>query len=269
MDTIGQRPPLRSGFAIEKWYADAFLDDGSLLIVTLGRLRLLGVQFDRLSVELHRPGGGRIVASGGLGPGRWAGSVLRYRFAELGPRQLRWNLPGCGGSLAFTSRYPCFTPRDPVLQRGRRRLRWIVECPDGEVQGELLLPSGRVAVRGRGYRDYVVLDLLPWALRGCELRWGRSVSHETAQVWFRLATPADTVTATWLNGVVQHDGPLPMLAQERVLSEAPLADLPLMRIGPVRWLLSHLAGRPELVRKTAASVSGMPCRAVDELVTWR
>jgi hypothetical protein len=269
MDTIAERRPPRSGFAIEKWYADAFLDDGSLLIVTLGRLRFLGIPFDRLSVELHRPDGSRLVASGRLGLGRWTGPVLRYRRAELAPRQLRWTLPACSGSLDFTTRFPPFSPMDPVLRRGLRQLRWIVELPDGDVEGELVLRSGRVAIRGRGYRDYVALDLLPWSLRGWQLQWGRAVSSAAATIWFRLTTPEETVATTWVNGTLRPDCHPPALAGERVLSQALLRDLPLMRIGPVRWLLTHLGGHPRQVRTMATDVTGSPGRALHELVTWR
>jgi hypothetical protein len=269
MDTIAERRPPRFGFAIEKWYADAFLDDGSLLIVTLGRLRFLGIPFDRLSVELHHPDGSRFVASGRLGLGRWTGPVLRYRRAEVNPTQLRWTLAGCSGSLNFTASFPSFSPSDPILRRGQRQLRWIVELPDGGVAGELVLPSGRVAIRGRGYRDYVALDLFPWSLRRWELRWGRAVSSAKATIWFRLATPEGTVASTWVNGTTRSECRPPVLAEERVLSRALLTDLPLMRIGPVRWLLGHLGGHPRQVRTLSGSVDGLPGRALHELVTWQ
>ena len=269
MDTIAARRPPRFGFAIEKWYADAFLDDGSLLIVTLGRLRFLGIPFDRLSVERHHPGGSRFVSSGRLGFGRWTGSTLGYRRAEVTPRQLRWTLPACSGSLDFTTRFPPFSPLDPILRRGHRQLRWIVELPDGDVEGELVLPSGRVALRGRGYRDYVALDLFPWSLRGWQLQWGRALSSAGPTIWFRLATPEETVATTWVNGTTRSGCRPPVLAGERVLSHALLSDLPLMRIGPVRRLLGHLGGHPCQVRTMAGSVDGAPGRALHELVTWQ
>jgi hypothetical protein len=268
MDTIAGRRP-RFGFAIEKWYADAFLDDGSLLIVTVGRLRCLGVPFDRLSVELHHPDGSRSVWSGRLGLGRWAGPVLRYRRVELGPGHIQWTLPACSGRLDFTTRFPPFRPLDPILRRGPRQLRWVVELPDADVEGELVPASGRIAIRGRGYRDYVALDLFPWSLRGWQLQWGRALSASVATIWFRLDTPEETIATTWVEGRTRSDCHPPVLAGERVLSQALLTDLPLMRIGPVRWLLSHLGGHPRQARTMATSVNGLPGRALHELVKWQ
>lgn len=268
MDTTDARFPLRSGFGVEKWYADVFLEDGSLLIVTVGRLVLLGISLDRLSVDLHRPDGSRLSLAGPLGRARRDGASLTYPRASLTPERLDWTLESLAGSLRFVTRFGPFTPADPVLSRGGRRLRWFVSVPDGDVEGMLRTPQGSVPVRGRGYRDFVALDLPPWAWRGARLRWGRAIRPGQASVWFRLASALGTLEATWANGVMRPVFHPPALAREERLTDSLLTDLPIMRVGSVRRLLAHLGGRPRQVRTTASLVDGLPGRAIHELVTW-
>jgi len=268
MDTTDRPASLRFGFGLEKWYADAFLDDGSLLIVTIGRLRLLGIVFDRLSADLHGADGSRISTARALGRGRREPGGISFRRAGATRETVHWESPGLSGSLRFGPAGEAFTPADPVLRRGRRTLRWIVTAPDVPVVGDLVTSSGRRTIRGRGYRDYVSLDLPPWALRGAELRWGRSIAGPAAKTWFRLMTGHAVVECTWTDGVMRREFQPPVLGRERVLTEALLTDLPIMRIGPVRRLLGTLGGWPRQLRARADEVDGSPGRAVHELVTW-
>jgi hypothetical protein len=144
-----------------------------------------------------------------------------------------------------------------------------VEQPDADVTGELITSRGPLPVRGRGYRDYVALDLLPWWLRGWQLQWGRCLGRDGPMVWFRLRTRDATVESTWKDGVPAEGFRPPDLAGERVIGEAVLTDLPIMRIGPVRWLLSLLGRHPRQARTLASAVEGSPGRAIHEVVEWR
>jgi hypothetical protein len=126
-----------------------------------------------------------------------------------------------------------------------------------------------VAVRGRGYRDHVTAGIYPMQMRGWDLRWGRAMSESHATAWLSLRTPHGTVEGTWRDGLT---GPVclpPPLGDERVLAHSLVADLPVMRIGPVRTLLSSLAGHP-LQRRFAATaiLDGETARSVHEIVQW-
>jgi hypothetical protein len=256
-------------FSIEKWYLDTFMTDGSLLILSLGEVRLLGVPVGRLSVEWHAPDGSvrRGFASlGRLVPGAHG---FTFRGGMLEANRVRWHTGPLAGELCFQPRYPPMSLREPLLRIGSRQLSWAMDIPDADVEGELRLHDRRVAVRGRGYRDHVTAGIYPTQMRGWELRWGRAVSQSHATAWLSLRTPQGAVAGTWRDGSTGPRCVPPPLCDERVIADALLEDLPVMRIGPVRRLLSSLAGHPLQRRFIAtATLDGEPARAVHEIVQW-
>ena len=159
---------------------------------------------------------------------------------------------------------------DPLFRDGRRQLRWIVEVPDAEVEGELEWDSRRLAVSGRGYRDYLALDLLPWRVPLRELRWGRAACGEHARCWASQRLGNGVREGTWSDGSVTPGYEPPPLEHERVIQQGPVADLPVMRIGPLRSILQRLARDPHQTRIVArTTLGGEPGWAVQEVVRWR
>lgn len=256
-------------FSIEKWYLDTFLPDGSLLILTIGQARLLGMPLGRLSVEWHPPDGTVVRESSHLGRLAAVGRSYRFRSGLLEDDRIRWHGAGTSGDLRFHPRYPPAALRDPLMRFGNRTLTWVMDVPDAVVEGDLTIHGRTMAVRGRGYRDHVVMTALPTQMRGWDLRWGRAVSQSHATAWIRLHTPEGTVEGTWHDGRV---GPVcisPPLHEERIIGESLVADLPAMRIGPLRSLLSTLAGHPLQRRMLAAgTLDGEPAQVLHEVVRW-
>ena len=256
-------------FSVEKWYLDTFLTDGSLLILSIGEVRLLRVPVGRLSVEWHAADGTVQRGSASLGRLEPTANGFKFQGGVLEPDRVRWQTGPLAGELRFLPRYPPASLCEPVIRIGSRQLSWVMDIPDAVVQGELRLPDRIVPVRGRGYRDHVTADLYPTQMRGWELRWGRAASESHATAWLELRTPHGTVEGTWHDGSTGLRCVPPPLRDERVLVDSLVADLPVMRIGPVRTLLSSLAGHP-LQRRfaAAATLDDEPARAVHEIVRW-
>ncbi|NIM49921.1 MAG: hypothetical protein GTN62_06505 [Gemmatimonadales bacterium] len=263
--TLGREP-----FFLEKWYLDTILDDGTLLIVLLGHLRALGLRRARLSAELHLPDGRVVRGDASVGAIVPEGGGRRFHHGQLGETELVWRTSTLSGELRLISRHTSARLRDPLLTDGKRQLRWIVEVPDADVEGELRWSAGRLAVAGRGYRDYLAVDLLPWRLPIRELRWGRAFAGDHACCWMRLGTHDAALEGTWADGHMESRMAPPPLHEERVIQQAHVADIAALRIGALRSVLRRLAGDPYQTRWLAqASLGGARGWAVHELVRWR
>ncbi|UCF39993.1 MAG: hypothetical protein JSW43_09650 [Gemmatimonadota bacterium] len=257
-------------FFLEKWYVDTLLDDGSIVIVLLGRLRVLGLERARLTAELHRPDGTTVRGSAAVGTIRRGAAGRTFDGGRLEPTELTWRTPTLSGRLRLTPRYPATQLGDPLVRDGSRQLRWIVEVPDAEVDGELAWDGQRLAVKGRGYRDYLALDLLPWRVPLRELHWGRAACGAHACCWVRQRLEKRVLEGTWRDGAMTSGYEPPALERERVIQRGPVADLPLMRIGPLRSVLRRLARDPQQTRTVSrATLDGERGWAVHEAVQWR
>jgi hypothetical protein len=250
----------RRSFSVEKWYLDAFLDDGSFLLVVVGRLRALGTSWARLNVEWH-PLEGQSIRLG----------VPLHEIA--GPltdaQQVRWDLPASAGELSLVSGPAPIVLRDPLLRDGRRVLRWSMLTPDSEVTGWLRVGDRRMPCRGRAYRDYLMVDLTPWRMRRWRLQWGRAVSASHSQIWFRLETPSESLAGRWEDGVASARPEPPHLLGMRVLADEPVIELPIFQFGALGRALARLAGEPRQRRVLATTtIAGEPARAVHEDVQW-
>jgi hypothetical protein len=260
--------PDRWPFSLEKWYLDVLLPDGTVLLVYLGRMRLFCVPFARVTAELFRPDGTVVRSDAAArdlsgGPDR-----LRFGAARIDGDLLTFELPGMSGALRYRPRHPAVSLREPFLVSGDRTLTWTVEIPDADVEGELRLPGGTVPIRGRGYRDRVWFDLLPWRFPIQELRWGRAVAGEHAATWVRARTSAGVVGAAWQDGRTL-DAFEPTLGPDRALITSAIADLEGLRMGWLRPILRRISGDPREVKWAApATIDGDPGVAIHEVVRW-
>ncbi len=260
----------RAPFFLEKWYVDTLLEDGSILIVLLGRLRALALGRSRLTAELHRSDGTSVHGSASVGAIRRSGAGCAFDGGRLEPTELAWRTPALSGRLHFMPRYAGTHMGDPLVRDGRRRLRWIVEVPDADVTGELEWNGRQLAVRGRGYRDYLGLDLLPWRMPLRELHWGRAACGAHACCWVRQRLESRVLEGTWRDGTMTSGYEPPTLEHERVIQRGPVADLPVMRIGVLRSVLRWLARDPQQSRAVSRAIlNGQPGWAVHEVVQWR
>lgn len=260
----------RAPFFLEKWYVDLISDDGTMLIVLLGQIRALGLRRARLTAELHRPDGSAVRGAAQIGGIASTGSSRIFRGGSLEPEILVWETPNLSGELYHTARYQTAYTSDPLLIDGTRQLRWIVEMPDADVRGELRVGSESFSVTGRGYRDYLALDLLPWRVPLRHLEWGRAACGEHAAWWIRMQLTNGVIEGTWSDGTVMHRQDPPILAAQRVIQQGHVADLPVLRIGWLRSVLRRLARDPHLTRVVGrAHLEGTPGWAVQEVVRWR
>lgn len=258
--------PLR----LDKWYADALLPDGSVLLVYLGSLIVGPWCLSRVTAELFLPDGTRHSGGAkGRRPVLGDGSADFVAGGFAGER-LWWQAPGLSGELAFTSRHPGFELACPFLEAGPRSLHWVVEVPDADVRGEARWPGGSMAIEGRGYRDRVWADIPLWRLPLLELRWGRAVAGEHAAVWASAAGTGGAVAAAWQDGRPTRESlVLPSCGPGRVLLEGPALDLEGLHLGLLRAPLARLLHAPKQVKQASeASIGGVSGRAVHEVVTW-
>jgi hypothetical protein len=194
--------PARFPAMLEKWYLDALLDDGAVLIVYLGALTMLGARLLRLTAEYHPSAGpathGSAVARRIMGGEGW----LRFGPALIEGDRLRFSAATLSGDLVYQPRWPAVALVEPFLRWGSHTLHWTVEVPDADVSGVLWVAGARRAVTGRGYRDRVrfELSLRPFPIR--ELVWGRAVAGLHAATWVRAHTAGERVAAAWLDGAV-------------------------------------------------------------------
>jgi hypothetical protein len=269
---VNLRPGARRWpFTLEKWYVDVLLPDGAVLLVYLVWLRVLGVARTRIAAELFRPG--LPVVRGDSPAARLAGGEgwLDLGAARIDGEVLSFHTPGISGRLAYAPRHPAAELGHPLLADGARRLDWTVEVPDADVEGELAWPGGRLPVRGRGYRDRVWLDLLPWRLPLRELSWGRIAAGPRATTWAvaRLSGGGEC-SAAWADGRAIPAASRPgTLGEPRVLVESKVADLPGLRLGALRPVLRRLSRDPREVKWACpASIDAFTGVAIHERVRW-
>ncbi len=258
-------------FTLEKWYLDALTDDGAVLIVYVARLRAFGLARGRVTAALFRPS--CPVVRGDAPATRWKGGEdwLDAGAASIDHGSIHFELAGLSGRLVLTPRHPPALLGEPLLARDDRRLGWTVEIPDADARGEVRWPGGELIVEGRGYRDRVWFDLLPWRFPIRELAWGRVAAGPHASTWMVATTDQGEVSAGWADGqVVAARAAMPAsLDARRVLVDEAVADLPGLHLGPLRPLLRRLAGDPREVKWAAgAIVAGQPGLVIDERVRW-
>jgi hypothetical protein len=257
-------------FTLDKWYVDVLLPDGSVLLVYLGRMRLWGVSTAKFTAELFRPGEPSREGSAGARDVAFRDGSVTLGRATMSDRYLRWETAGLSGELEFTPRYPAPAIRTPFLTSGDRRLEWSVELPDGYVRGEVRWPGGSLPISGRGYRDRVWYDLLPWRFPIRKLEWGRVAAGEHAATWVAEHTYSGVVTCGWMDGQLTPGRPDGIeIGEGRVLVDGPVVDLRGLHLGAMRPLLKRVTGDPRQTKRAApATIGGESGRAVYEEVLW-
>jgi hypothetical protein len=267
--------PSRFPASLEKWYIDALLPDGTVLLVYLASLVLFGWRVAKLSADLFFPDGRRIHGAAPVGAISGAEDQLSFGPASIEGERLRFETKGLSGELRYRARQPAACLRDPFLVHGGRTLSWNVELPDADVEGTLRWPEGELQVAGRGYRDRVWFDLLPWRFPIRELVWGRAHAGPRALTWVHATTLDGAVGGSWVDGAIRdHSGrgpPAPLvLGEPRVLLEADVADLEGIGRGPIGAVIRRAGGDPHEIKYHApCSLDGQPGMAVHEVVRWR
>ncbi len=261
----------RGPFFLEKWYIDTLMDDGAVLLVYLGYVRALGVWVSRVTAELFLPDGSAVRGSAAAHRVSGAGDRLSFGPARIDGEDLHFETPGLSGRLTFSARHRPVTLAAPFLTQGRRQLHWEVEVPDADVTGEVRWPSGSRPIAGRGYRDRVWYDLLPWRFPVRELVWGRAAAGEHAATWVRATTRMGEIATGWMDGAVDPEALAAVhLGEARVLVRAAVADLEVLRLGALRYLVRLLAGDPVETKWAApATIAGARGAAIHEVVRWR
>jgi hypothetical protein len=261
---------------LEKWYIDALLEDGAVLLVYLGVLTLFGVRIARLTAELFPPHGPVVSGSATVRHISSARSALQFGSATLTGNCLRFRTDRLSGDLLYEPRYPPCLLREPFLTDRGRALHWAVEIPDADVTGTLAWSGNTLAVAGRGYRDRVWFDCLPWRFPIRDLRWGRAIAGEHAATWVRAATKQGVIAASWLDGHILATGensapPAAIhLGSGRVFLDADVAALEGLRLSALRSLLRRLSGDlHETKWQAPCTIAGVAGMAVHERVQWR
>jgi hypothetical protein len=244
---------------------------GAVLLVYLARLHLLGTSMSRVTADLFLPGGqhrhGHAIARKAFG----SGDQLRFGSTAIDGERLSFSTSGLSGELSFVARQAPAPLGVPFIEEeDGRRLDWVVEVPDAEVRGEVRWPGCRMPVRGRGYRDRVWLDLLPWRFPITELRWGRAAAGCHAATWVRAATKQSVVERCWVDGQVVDGAERPAeLSESRVLLDTAIYDLRGLRLGLLRPILRRCYGDPEQTKWAAmAAVAEERGVAIHEVVRW-
>jgi hypothetical protein len=270
---VGQDLSLHEGqgpFRLEKWYIDTLLDDGSILLVYLGRLRLSGLPLGRVTAQFFPAAGtGR---SGAAKVRRTRGSAdgLDFGAARISGQRLSWSTAGLSGELEFSPRHGPTGQSKPFLVRGERSLNWQVEIPDADVEGEIRWPGGVRPIRGRGYRDRVWFDIFPWRFPIRRLFWGRAAGGGHAAFWTEAETDRGRIRQAWVDGRATDEWRPPVFSRPRVILDSDVVGLDALLLGPLRPLLRRLTGNPHEIKCTAATeLGGEPARAIFEEVFWR
>jgi hypothetical protein len=259
----------RSWWHLEKWYADAITPDGDLLVVLLAVIRVAGITIGRVSADLSRADGSVVRGDAPASPVAGGPDWLHFGPARIEGDLLTWSTAGLSGELAVRPRAPAAAMRNPLFSVGRGALAWTVEVPDADVTGEVRWPGGSFPISGRGYRDRVWSDILPWRLPLRTLRWGRAVTASHATTWIDAETAAEPVRWRWNDGRESTDAP-PPVGRDRVLMAAAVADIPGLRLGPLRGFSRVLSRDLHHTRWAApTSLDGEAGWAVHEEVRWR
>jgi hypothetical protein len=270
--------PSRFPTTLEKWYVDVLLADGTVLIVYLGAIGVLGFRVARVMVDLFRPGAPVVRASAKARAVVGAEGGLQFGPVIIDGDVLRLATPSLSGELIFRPRFGACELASPFLRQGARSLTWTIEVPDADVEGALRWPGGHLDVRGRGYRDRVYFDLASPRLPFRTLTWGRAVSASHAATWVAATTSADRIVRAWKDGqgldvaAVERDAPPACVdvGEGRVLVDADVAGLPGLRLGPLSGLLGRLTGGAHETKwQAACAIDGERGVAVHERVTWR
>jgi hypothetical protein len=256
-------------FRLAKWYCDVLSDDGTLLILTLGELRLASMRRARLAMELHRADGNVTRDAASLGGFRETDAGCTFDGGGVGPAGLAWRAAASSGAVRLMPRFPAATPRDPLLQIERGALRWRVEVPDADADVELASAGGRVRLAGRAYCDRVQLDALPWRVGFQRLTWGHAVFAVGATWWLELVTRQGTIATTWRDGAFAEGCAPPLLRPARALVDRRVAQSPVLRVPPLGSVARWLAGDPYQQRWLARAGADQTGWAVHESVRWR
>lgn len=262
--------------SLEKWYIDVLLEDGTVCLVYIGQLSVLGRRIGRVTAELFRPDA--ITIRGAAPSGRLEGAVgsVRCSAASIQGEHLRFETDALSGELRYRPRYGPWEPARPFLASGSRRLTWAVEIPDADVEGELRWPGGDMQVRGRGYRDRVWFDVLPWRFPIRRLSWGRAVAGSHAAVWTCAEKGSERVGYAWRDGEACDPGgssSVPdgvVLGSARVFLDSDVASLEGLRLGVFRRPLAWLSGAPHETKSVGfCEIEGERGVGVWEDVRWR
>jgi hypothetical protein len=269
---------------LEKWYIDALCEDGTVLLIYLGRLRLFGFTWARATAEIFLPDGRVIRSSAPVTAIRGGIGQLRFGETAIDGERLAVSIGEVQGELRYHARHGEVLSRDPWTTVGSRRLAWKVEIADADVEGRLCWSRGEFEVRGaRGYRDRVFFDLLPWRFPIRKLAWGRAVAGNHAAFWLSAerdagegAEPArSTLREAWLDGesvdCPRESAPSAVqLGGARTLLATHVVDLKGLRLGPAKALLRSLTGDPyETKMASSCTIFEASGRAIHERVTWR
>jgi hypothetical protein len=188
---------------------------------------------------------------------------------------LAFRTPSLAGVLTYRPRWPAPVLSQPFLEQHGHQLRWAIECPDADVGGRISWRGGALAVNGRGYRDRVWFDFLPWHFPLRRLEWGRAVAARQVATWVRAATPTDCVATNWVNGHVTLDlNDFPPL-DVRLSGSEPFVDCDVVEAlglvpGPLRTVVHRLIGGiHETKLRAHCTLGDEEGVAVHELATWR
>jgi len=263
--------PDRWPFSLEKWYVDALMPDGAVLLLYLGRMQLTGLTMARVSAWLLRPGHAPERGSAVARRIHGRDDQLRFGAASIDGELLTFRTNGLSGDLRFEASFPPVALGAPFWERDGRQIRWTVEVPDARATGLLTWPGGSMSVDGRGYRDRVSFDVAPWRFPIAKLSWGRAAAGPHAATWATAETQDGTVIHRWLDGAVVRSAPWPVkLSESRSLVDAPVLDFEGLRLGIVRPVLRRLGGDPWQQKWAArASIDGDEGVAIHEVVRWK
>jgi hypothetical protein len=269
MDFSLRRP--RFPTTLEKWYVDALFDDGTVLIVYMGCLWLAGRRVARVAATLFRADGSTVSGDAVARDVRGGPDELRFGPASIRGDAFRFDTRELAADLEYRPRYEPCTLRAPFIEEAGRELTWVVEIPDADVRGTLRVGGETFTVAGRGYRDRVAFDLLPWRFPIRTLEWGRAVAGPHAATWVRASTARADVAAAWKDGrEVTTPAAGIVIGDSRVLVDGDVLGLDNLRLGVVRPWLARLAGHPRQTKLGArCTIDGIDGHAVHERVTWR
>lgn len=172
-------------YEFRKLYADVLTPDGTLCVVYLSWVKLLGRWYGRSGVELYAHDGTRTVHLGG--------EVAPVERDAVDATRIVVPLPGGDLVLRYEPEHEGFSPPPPAA------------CPS--LSWEVLVPRGRAHIssaelgehEGVGYVDWVTISRPTRLLRLRELTWGRAHVAD-ATVAFTALDLADG--RTWRAGAV-------------------------------------------------------------------
>ena len=266
---LALQPP-RWPFTIEKWYVDTLMDDGTVFLLYLGRMSLFGFRRARLTAELFRPGKAIVHGHANASDLKGDGERLFCKAATLDGNKVHFKTTDLCGELNFTPRHGPMTLHEPLLKVADKHLTWALEIPDADVTGRLTWNGGDLEVSGRGYRDRVRSELLPWAFPIFTLRWGRAAAGPNAVTWLRADTRDGIIVTGWKNGQ-RCDTAFDTVGLEdsEPFLDSKVVELQGLASKWMRPMLRRVSGDPHEVKyRASASLSGHTGRAVHEIVQW-